>query len=208
MKLTRTTITIAFASLVSTDGFSIHQGNDFLSSSFPKKLLQLTSTVNQQTSKIILAAFKSDFQSAMPEKPKLSFQEQMEESATTFIADVESRLAEGVSAPPELEELRAARDDGADASELALKVYILMIEQGMVYDSDPETGALSYTNFDIKGNLEVPEVKQEFAYLYTYGINLIGRGVIGVDRVKEEVKQRLIDRTGLSPEKFDEWLGY
>jgi len=42
-----------------------------------------------------MSDFESDFASAMPEKPVLSFQEQMTESATTFMVDLESRLGEG-----------------------------------------------------------------------------------------------------------------
>jgi len=206
MKLTRA-VTIAFASLTSTDAFSVHPGKQLRNSPLPTILMQSTGR-NYQTSKLQMSDLESDFPSAMPEKPKVSFQGQMEQSATTFMADIESRLAEGVTAPPELEDLRAARDAGADAGELALKIYILLIEQGMLYDSDPETGELDYTNVDIKANLDVPEVKQEFAYLYNYGIGLIGKGAVDIDVMKEAVKKRLIERTGLSPEKFDEWLGY
>ena len=132
----------------------------------------------------------------------------MQQAATGFIADLEARLGKGVDPPPELEELRTARDEGADPSTLALKVYILMIEQGMLYDSDPDTGVMTPTNFNIKEGLEIPEVKQEFDYLYKYGISLIQRGAVDAEVIKEEVKKRLISRTGLSPEEFDKWLGY
>lgn len=151
----------------------------------------------------------SDFASAMPEKPELTFREKLAESATRFTDEIESRLDEGVPPPPELEELRTARDDpDVGPAELALRVYALMIEKGMTYDVHPETGTLSPTEFDIQSNLDVPEVKQEFAYLYEYGMNLIRKGVVGVDTVKEEVLNRLIARTGFSPEEFDKWLGY
>ncbi|GFH52882.1 hypothetical protein CTEN210_09358 [Chaetoceros tenuissimus] len=151
---------------------------------------------------------ESDFASAMPEKPKLTFEEQMYESATTFIVDLEGRLGEGVSPPKELEELRQARDAKAPASEIAAKIYILLIEQGMTYDQDPDDGRLTPTSFNIKEGLDIPEVKQEFAYLYKYGMSLIAKGVVEVDTVKDIVKERLIERTGLSPEEFDKWLGY
>jgi hypothetical protein len=104
--------------------------------------------------------------------------------------------------------LRQARDAGVDSSELAAKIYILLIEQGMLYDQDPDDGSLSPTGFDIKANLDVPEVKQEFSYLYKYGISLISKGVVDVDVIKDIVKERLIQRTGLTPEEFDAWLGY
>lgn len=78
----------------------------------------------------------------------------------------------------------------------------------MTYDIDPETGKLSPTQFDIKNNLDVPEVKAEFKHLYEYGMQLIERGLIDIDTVKDVAKTKLISRTGLSPEEFDKWLGY
>ena len=151
---------------------------------------------------------ESDFASAMPEKPKLSPKEAMYEKATSFIVDLETRIGEGVDAVPELEALRNARDEEADEKEMAIKIYELMIESGMVYDQDPETGILTPTNFDIKNNLDIPEVKAEFAYLYKYGMNLCLTSILEVDEVKDIVKKRLIERTGLTPEEFDSWLGY
>ena len=84
----------------------------------------------------------------------------------------------------------------------------MKLEQGMTYDQDPETGVLTPTGYDIKSNLDTPEVKSEFSYLYKYGMNLIAKGVVDIDTVKSIVKERLIERTGLSPEEFDEWMGF
>ncbi len=155
-----------------------------------------------------LQVLDSDFASAMPEKPQMSKEEQMIENATAFIVDIENRLGEGVDPVPEVEALRQARDANADPKTIAIKIYELMIEQGMTYDQDPATGSLTPTNFDIKNNLDVPEVKKEFGYLYKYGMNLCLAGVMDVDEVKEIVTARLIERTGLTPEEFDAWLGY
>jgi len=135
--------------------------------------------------------------------------EKMEESATQFIADLTARLGDGVDPPPELEALREARDGGdSDENVLAVRIYELMIEQGMTYDIDPDTGRLTPTQFDIKENLDIPEVKKEFKHLYSYGMELIKRGLIDLDACKDIVEKRLIERTGLSPEEFDKWLGY
>jgi hypothetical protein len=207
---------VTLAGFTVLDAFTIHQGinlstRTYGSSVFINRLHNKYSSTTATTTLTQLkmsSDFGSDFGSAMPEKPELSFQEQMAESATTFMADIENRLVEGVPPPPELEDLRKARDNNADAGELALKIYILLIEQGMLYDSDPDTGKLKYTDFDIKNNLDIPEVKQEFEYLYKYGMGLIYKGVVDVDAIKEVVKERLIKRTGLSPEEFDKWLGY
>mmetsp|Transcript_19827 Transcript_19827/g.35876 ORF Transcript_19827/g.35876 Transcript_19827/m.35876 type:complete len:212 (+) Transcript_19827:1-636(+) len=149
-----------------------------------------------------------DFPSAMPEKPQQTMKEKMEESATQFIADLSTRLGDGVDPPPEMEALIKARDADSDEKTLALGIYELMIEQGMMYDIDAETGILTPTQFDVKANLDIPEVKAEFKHLYSYGMQLIQRGLIDMDTAKEVVKKRLIDRTGLSPEEFDKWLGY
>ena len=78
----------------------------------------------------------------------------------------------------------------------------------MRYDIDADTGRLTPTQFDIKNNLDIPEVKAEFKHLYEYGMELIKRGLIDLDACKDIVKKRLIDRTGLLPEEFDKWLGY
>lgn len=149
-----------------------------------------------------------DFPSAMPAKPEQTMKEKLEESATQFIADLTARLGDGVDAPPEMEALVKARDADSDEKELALRIYELMIEQGMTYDIDPDTGRLNPTEFDVKNNLDIPEVKSEFKHLYEYGMELIKRGLIDLDKCKDVVKTRLIDRTGLSPEEFDKWLGY
>lgn len=150
----------------------------------------------------------SDFGSAMPEKPEQSLEEKLVESATTYIATIEGQLADGVEPPEALEKLRAARDDKADAKTLAACTYALMIEQGMTYDQDPDTGALTPTEWDIKDNLETPEVKKEFAYLYNYGISLVAKNMLDENDAKEIVRKGLIERTGKTPEEFDAWLGY
>lgn len=143
----------------------------------------------------------------MPAKPELSLQEKMERSADDFIEAMSNALGE-TPKPPELEALVKARKDGAEASDLTLRVYQLMIERGMLYDEDPDTGSLTPTEFDIPSNLHVPEVKQEFLHLYKYGMMLLDKGLLTADQVKETALERLVKRTGLEPEKFDEWLGF
>jgi hypothetical protein len=69
-----------------------------------------------------------DFPSAMPEKPVQTMEEKLRDSATSYIADITARLGEGVSPPPELEELKRIRDDdGSSVGDLSLKIYELMI---------------------------------------------------------------------------------
>ena len=166
----------------------------------------MTSTISTSSSSLRMSDF--DFPSAMPDKPQLSAEQRMEESADQFIENMTNALAEGVKAPPELTALKEARASGADSKVLALRIYELMIERGMLYDEQPDTGTLTPTEFDIKSNLEVKEVKDEFAYLYKYGMMLMDRGLLTADEVKTAALDRLIKRTGLEPEEFDAWLGY
>jgi len=144
----------------------------------------------------------------MPDKPQLTVEQKLAQSADDFVESMTQAL-EGVEAPPELDELRTLRQEGnADPSTLALKIYQLMIERGMRYDEAPETGKLTPTEFNIRENLQVKEVQDEFGHLYKYGMMLMDRGLLTADQVKETVLERLIKRTGLTPEEFDSWLGY
>lgn len=108
---------------------------------------------------------ESDFASAMPAKPEQTLGERLQESATEFIVSFEERLGEGVEPPPELAALKQARDDAASPQILSTRIYELMLEQGMLYDVDPETGIMTPTEWDIKANLEEPNVKKEFYHL-------------------------------------------
>jgi nucleoid-associated protein YejK len=91
----------------------------------------------------------------MPEKPELTLEEKMNQSADDFVANMDNALADKSTAPPELEALRDARKANASPKEITIKVYELMIERAMRYDEDPDTGSLTPTGFDIPNNLEV-----------------------------------------------------
>jgi hypothetical protein len=147
----------------------------------------------------------SDFSSAMPAKPPL--QEQLLQSAKTYCESMRASLADE-EPPPELADLEQLLEQDPSPRQLSTKLYELMIEQGLRYDKDPETGTLTVTEYDVPNNLDVPEVKEEFAYLYAYGMQLAARGLVDIDELKDIVQKRLIPRTGLTPEAFDEWLGY
>lgn len=87
-----------------------------------------------------MSDFGSDFASAMPAKPEMTMDEKIAQAADEMIDTITNALGEGVEEPPELGALRDARKNGAETSEVALKVYELMIERGMLYDEEPETG--------------------------------------------------------------------
>ena len=168
----------------------------------PRQLMQ------QRPSSFSLRMSDFDFPSAMPEKPQLTMEEKIQESADATIEMMYNTLGEGVEPPPELEALKKARENGGTSNELSVLIYDVMIERGMLYDEAPETGTLTPTEFNIKENLEVPEVKEEFKYLYTYGMKLMNTGLLTREQVEKSVIERLINRTGLTPEEFDKWLGF
>lgn len=144
----------------------------------------------------------------MPEKPTLTVAEDLQQKSENFVLDIRGKLADGVAEPPEIAALEeACRSD--NVQEISKRLYELLIEVGMSYDKDPTMGNMTPTNFtDIPGNLEEPAVKSEFSYLYRYGMGLIANELLDVDDVKAIVHERLIQRTGLSPEEFDQWLGF
>jgi hypothetical protein len=158
--------------------------------------------------KSILKMMDSDFATAMPSKPELSPYEKLVERGREYADRIRSYLGEGVEEPKELTVLEDACQNKADSETLAIRIYELMIEEGMLYDKNPETAMLTPTSYDIPSNLDVPEVKSEFKYLYSYGMSLIVNGMITMENVKGIVQTRLISRTGLEPEEFDAWLGF
>ena len=66
---------------------------------------------------------------------------------------------------------------------MVTRIYELMIKQGMLYDIDPDTGMMTPTEWNIKENLEAPEVKKEFLYVYQYyhGMSLIANGYVRIN---------------------------
>ncbi|KAL7565389.1 hypothetical protein ACA910_003583 [Epithemia clementina (nom. ined.)] len=154
-------------------------------------------------------AMESDFASAFPSNTTLSFSERIVQQADDFIRQVRGGLGDQVEAPPELTVLEEAVEAGETNPQLLSKLmYELMVECGLSYDKDPETGIMTPTQFDIPQNLDVPEVKKEFFHLYTYGMQLISLNLLTLDEVKDICQTRMIPRTGLEPAEFDAWLGF
>ena len=113
------------SSIAAANAFSIPAGKQLQCTFVPSTTCTCTlaspktrAAYSHTTSQLFMSDFESDLPSAMPEKL----------DTTQFIADVESRLAEGVSVPPVLESLREARDTGADTNVLTGLIYELMIE--------------------------------------------------------------------------------
>jgi hypothetical protein len=127
----RATAILAFALLPASHGFAIVP-------SIAKSQAQPVSPKFPASSILRMSDF--DFPSAMPEKPQLTLDEKIAQSADEFIQTTSSAFGEGVEEPPELDALRQALKNGANTNEIALRIYELMIERGMMYDEDPETG--------------------------------------------------------------------
>ena len=86
---------------------------------------QSSSKVSSSTTSLQMSDF--DFPSAMPAKPQQTMKEKLEDSATSFIADLTARLGDGVDPPPEMAALKEARDADSDENTLAMRIYELMI---------------------------------------------------------------------------------
>jgi hypothetical protein len=118
--------------------------------------------------KMGMSSMESDFASAMPAAPELTTRELLLQAADRTIATFRGSLGDGVEAVPELDALIQMRDqcnnsdnnDTVTDEQLALAIYELMIERGMTYDEQADTGILTPTEFDVMANLDVPEVVQ------------------------------------------------
>mmetsp|Transcript_2403 Transcript_2403/g.5214 ORF Transcript_2403/g.5214 Transcript_2403/m.5214 type:complete len:206 (-) Transcript_2403:89-706(-) len=183
------------------EGFTVRHNRHF-----PTSIVVAAAANTRSSSCLGMSDF--DFPSAMPEKPETTLDEKLNQSADDFILNMDDAIVDKSTAPPELEALREARKANAPPSEISIKIYELMIERAMRFDADPDTGALTPTGFDIPNNLEIPEVKEEFSHLYSYGMMIMDKGLLEAEVLKEIVIERLIKRTGLTPEEFDKWLGY
>lgn len=129
----------------------------------------------------------------------------MQKFAFEYARQIQTQIEDGVKPPAELDSLIKATESGADGKTLAKLIYVVMIEVGMCYDLNGDQ-SLTPTRFVVLENLQIPEVKREFSYLYTYGMNLAQMEMIEVDDLREIVVERLIKRTGMEPREFDSWL--
>ena len=132
--------------------------------------------------------------------------------ATDLLESMKDGLAKG-SYTDEIVEMKALQeaidDPSSSSSLLSQRIYELLIEKGMRFDFDPDTGALTETQFsDLTQLLDNRAVKNEFFRLYSFGMQAAMTGVLDSETVKSIVEERLVSRTGLSPIEFDAWLGF
>jgi hypothetical protein len=133
--------------------------------------------------------------------------------ANDLLRSIKDGLQKGGDKDDEIEEMKALQqvidDPSSSASLLSQRIYELLIEKGMRYDLDTDTGALTKTQFsDLTQLLDNRAVKNEFFRLYSFGMQTAATGVLDVETVKRIVEDRLVSRTGLSPLEFDKWLGF
>jgi hypothetical protein len=53
---------------------------------------------------------------------------------------------------------------------------------------------------------DLPGLAEVMTYLYTYGMNMIPAGVIGIEDCTRIVEERLAGRVGLTGQQLDDWL--
>lgn len=133
--------------------------------------------------------------------------------AAQLIESFQDGLAKGgadADLPEEAVALQTAMDDPASSvALLSQRIYEFMIEKAMRYDLNPATGALTPTKFtDLQNMLGNVAVKNEFFRQYSFGMQAAMTGVLDVETVQDVVQERLISRTGLTPDAFDAWLGF
>ena len=132
--------------------------------------------------------------------------------ATDLLESMKDGLEKG-SHTDEIVEMKALQeaidDPSSSSSLLSQRIYELLIEKGMRFDFDTDTGALTETQFtDLTQLLDNRAVKNEFFRLYSFGMQAAMTGVLDSETVKGIVEERLVSRTGLTPVEFDAWLGF
>lgn len=196
-------------------------------------------TSSNDNSMIQNIQMESDFVSTFLPNVNMTYAERIVKQADDFCRQVRGSLGPNVEGPPELLVLEQAveesfpptmttttttgddsvakkdKDDNKaemdHSKRLARLMYELMIECGLQFDKDPDTGIMTPTQFDnafIQENLDLPEIKDEFFHLYTYGLQLISMNVLTLDEVRDIAQTRIIPRSGLDPPAFDAWLGF
>jgi len=137
-------------------------------------------------------------------------QEQTLEQAVTMgrsaIDSLIGMLAEGEDPPDSLKGLKSACDEAADAKDINLKMYLVLIDQALNYKVNEETGTMSRVELDFN-NREDEQVASKMAYCYEYGIKMFMRGLLKEDDLKQVVLEQLAGKVGLDGPAFDQWLG-
>jgi len=110
--------------------------------------------------------------------------------------------------PAELKALEASLRAKAGEMEVGAKMYELMCAAYLDYDrdaADPDKLVPSPTAGQALDK-DAPGLAEVMTYLYTYGMNMIPAGVIGIEDCTRIVEERLAGRVGLTGQQLDDWL--
>ena len=130
-------------------------------------------------------------------------QEGMAQMATSACDTLMGMLADGTEMPKAMIPVKEAVQSGDDA-EISKQLYKLLVEQTLDYDSTEE-GMLVPTTVDYS-KTDDPKVKEKMTYIYSYGITMFKRDMIGGEALKEIVLSDIAGRVNMSGEEFDKWL--
>ena len=101
-----------------------------------------------------------------------------------------------------------ALKDAVGEGELAavrIAQYVLLIDQTLDYELDPETSKVSASALDLsKTDDEVVVTKMR--YLYTYGIKMYMAEMVTQDQLQAVVLEKLASRVNMDGAALDKWL--
>jgi len=125
------------------------------------------------------------------------------EAAQTSIDNVLQMLSPDVEPPKSMLPLKEAIS-GGDTLVIGAALYDMLIEQTLDYDVTEEKKMVASTRDYSK--TDDPLVKEKIGYVYTYGINMLKRGLIAEDAVRDIVVGKICSRVGMDGAELDQWL--
>jgi len=126
------------------------------------------------------------------------------EMATAAIDQLLRMLPDDTDPPATLLPLKSAISDGDDPAIIAA-LYAVMIDQTLDFDVSDE-GMLVQTVADYSKYESDPAVREKMSYIYSYGITMYQRGMIGEQPLKDLVESKIASRVGLDGAGLDQWL--
>ena len=130
-------------------------------------------------------------------------------AASEHASKMKKALAPG-SKVAALDALEQCVADGGSKTDIGEKMFALLCYQTCFIRVEGE-GTESPTLVPDEENAcldpAVPEVKQQFQYLYQYGFSLFAQGLLTEESLPRVVQSELCDRLGMDGEAFEAWLG-
>ena len=130
-------------------------------------------------------------------------------AASEHASKMKKALAPG-SKVAALDALEKCVADGGSKTDIGEKMFALLCYQTCFIRVEGEgTGSATLVPDEENACLDpsVPEVKQQFQYLYQYGFSLFAQGLLTEESLPRVVQSELCDRLGMDGEAFEAWLG-